>query len=70
MSVSVPASGRRGPARLPLAIAVLASIAVRAIPELLAGPWPLGFDAVFRYAPFVHETQESGLGGPIPYLRW
>jgi len=62
VSVSVPASGRRGPARLPLAIAVLASIAVRAIPELLAGPWPLGFDAVFRYAPFVHETQESGLG--------
>ena len=45
---------------------VLLSIAfplgLRTIPELLAGPWPLGFDTVWVYAPFVKDVETEGLG--------
>ena len=45
---------------------VLLSIAfplgLRTIPELLAGPWPLGFDTVWVYAPFVKDVETQGLG--------
>ncbi len=45
---------------------VLLSIALplglRTIPELLAGPWPLGFDTVLAYAPFVKDVETQGLG--------
>ncbi len=42
---------------------------VRTIPELLAGPWPLGFDTVWIYAPFVKRVETQGaassLGGKL-----
>gem|GEM_PF-5680019 len=31
------------------------------IPELLAGPWPLGFDTVWVYAPFVKDVEAHGV---------
>lgn len=43
-------------------IAILLPMGVRTIPELLAGPWPLGFDTVWVYAPFVKDIQTEGLG--------
>jgi hypothetical protein len=40
------------------AFAVVA--AIRAVPELLAGPYPLGFDTVTWYAPFVVAVRTQG----------
>lgn len=34
---------------------------IRTIPEILAGPWPLGFDTVWTYAPFVRDVETKGL---------
>ncbi len=43
-------------------LAVIVPVIVRAIPEILAGPWPLGFDTVLNYAPFVKSVETQGLG--------
>ena len=40
---------------------ILFPISVRAIPEILAGVYPLGFDTVWVYAPFVKAVQADGL---------
>lgn len=45
-----------------LVAAVALPLVVRMIPEILAGPWPLGFDTVWVYAPFVKDVQTEGLG--------
>ncbi len=37
-------------------------LSIRVIPEILAGPWPLGFDTVLAYAPFVKDVETQGLG--------
>ncbi len=48
-------------ARRRLAVfAIVFPITVRAIPELLAGVYPLGFDTVWVYAPFVKAVQADG----------
>ncbi len=36
-------------------------LVIRTIPEILAGPWPLGFDTVWTYAPFVKDVETKGL---------
>jgi len=41
---------------------------IRLIPELIAGPWPLGFDTIASYAPFVREVQTYGLGPALTEL--
>ncbi len=46
---------------LPLLLAFLVPTAFRAIPELLAGPYPLGFDTVTTYAPLIAEARSSGI---------
>ncbi len=50
-----------------LLLSFLFPLLVRTIPELLAGPWPLGFDTVTTYAPFVKRVETQGavssLGG-------
>jgi hypothetical protein len=43
-----------------LLLSFLFPFAVRTIPEILAGPWPLGFDTVWVYAPFVKEVETQG----------
>jgi len=35
-------------------------LVIRTIPEVLAGPWPLGFDTVWIYAPFVKDVETKG----------
>ncbi len=45
-----------------LLAAVALPLGVRTIPEILAGPWPLGFDTVWVYAPFVKDVETEGLG--------
>ena len=40
-------------------------ISIRAIPEILAGVYPLGFDTVWVYAPFVKAVQADGLGSAM-----
>src|SRR5713226_2121753 len=39
--------------------------AIRTIPEILAGPWPLGFDTVWTYAPFVKQVETQGAGSAM-----
>jgi len=56
--------GRIGSNDLPL-FAVLFPIAVRTIPEILAGPWPLGTDTVWIYAPFLNSVSKQGLWPPL-----
>ncbi len=50
--------------RLPL-LSIVFPISVRAIPELLAGPYPLGFDTVWVYAPFIKEVHSEGFGSAL-----
>ena len=45
-----------------LLAAVALPLVVRTIPEILAGPWPLGFDTVWVYAPFVKDVETEGVG--------
>jgi hypothetical protein len=45
-----------------LLLSVLFPFFLRVIPEILAGPWPLGFDTVWVYAPFVKDVQTKGFG--------
>jgi hypothetical protein len=45
-----------------LLFSFLFPFAVRTVPEILAGPWPLGFDTVWVYAPFVKEVEMQGAG--------
>jgi hypothetical protein len=45
-----------------LLLSFLFPFAVRTIPEILAGPWPLGFDTVWVYAPFVKQVETQGAG--------
>ncbi len=42
--------------------AIAFPLGLRTIPEILAGPWPLGFDTVLVYAPFVKDVETEGLG--------
>ncbi len=37
-------------------------VAIRTLPEVIAGQWPLGFDTVTWYAPFVKEVETKGFG--------
>ncbi len=52
-----------------LLFSFLFPLLLRTIPELLAGPWPLGFDTVWVYAPFVKRVETQGavssLGGVL-----
>lgn len=48
--------------------AFLFPLAVRSIPEFLAGPDPLGFDTVFLYAPFAKVVATEGLGAALERL--
>jgi len=43
-----------------LLLSVAIPLVVRTIPEILAGPWPLGFDTVWTYAPFVKDVETKG----------
>jgi len=43
-------------------LSIVFPLGLRTIPELLAGPWPLGFDTVWVYAPFVKDVEREGLG--------
>lgn len=43
-------------------LAVVVPVLIRAIPEILAGPYPLGFDTVWVYAPFAKSIQTDGFG--------
>ncbi len=43
-------------------LALALPLAIRTIPEVLAGPWPLGFDTVLSYAPFVKDVETQGFG--------
>lgn len=43
-------------------MSIVFPLGLRTIPELLAGPWPLGFDTVWVYAPFVKDVETEGLG--------
>lgn len=45
-----------------LLLSILFPFFLRVIPEILAGPWPLGFDTVLSYAPFVKDVETQGLG--------
>lgn len=45
---------------IPLLLAFFIPAAVRTIPELLAGPYPLGFDTVTTYAPLIDEARSVG----------
>ncbi len=50
-------------------LAIAIPISIRTIPELLAGPYPLGFDAVWFYAPFIRMVEAmdvASLTGPRP----
>ena len=47
-------------ARRFLVLSVAFPLGVRVIPELLAGPWPLGFDTVGWYAPFINDVETGG----------
>lgn len=47
---------------------ILFPISVRAIPEILAGVYPLGFDTVWVYAPFVKDVETEGLGSAFAGL--
>src|SRR6266851_6305548 len=42
--------------------AVSIPILVRSVPEILSGPYPLGFDTVWFYAPFVKSVEAQGFG--------
>ena len=46
-------------------LAIIFPLLVRAIPEILAGPFPLGFDTVWIYAPFVMNVETRGLGSAL-----
>src|SRR5216684_4485607 len=48
-----------------LLFSFLFPFAVRTVPEILAGPWPLGFDTVWVYAPFVKEVEMQGAGRAV-----
>src|SRR3972149_1015023 len=43
-------------------LSIIFPLGLRTIPELLAGPWPLGFDTVLSYAPFVKDVETQGFG--------
>jgi hypothetical protein len=45
-----------------LLLSFLFPFGIRIIPEILAGPWPLGFDTVWVYAPFVKQVETQGAG--------
>ena len=47
-------------ARRFLVLSVAFPLGLHVIPELLAGPWPLGFDTVLTYAPFVKDVEAQG----------
>src|SRR6266702_6807592 len=40
--------------KLPL-VAFLLPLTVRAIPELMAGPYPIGYDTITAYVPFMRD---------------
>jgi len=44
-----------------LLLSIATPLVIRTIPEILAGPWPLGFDTVWVYAPFVKDVETKGL---------
>ncbi len=48
--------------RIPLLLSFLIPAVFRAIPEILAGPYPIGFDTVTWYAPIIAGAQRNGLG--------
>jgi hypothetical protein len=48
--------------------AVSIPILVRLVPELLAGPYPLGFDTIWFYAPFVKSVEAQGLSVALANL--
>ncbi len=48
--------------KIPLLLSFLIPAVFRAIPEILAGPYPIGFDTVTWYAPIIAEAQRNGLG--------
>ena len=52
--------GRWSAAHRYLLLSFVFPLAVRTIPEILAGPWPLGFDTVWIYAPFVKDVETKG----------
>ena len=47
---------------------ILFPLSVRSIPEILAGAYPLGFDTVWVYAPFVQAAQADGFGSAMSEL--
>jgi hypothetical protein len=44
-----------------LLLSVSFPLLLRAVPEILAGPWPLGFDTVGWYGPFIKDVEGRGL---------
>ncbi|MGQ9723524.1 MAG: hypothetical protein ACUVXA_19645 [Candidatus Jordarchaeum sp.] len=44
-----------------LLLSFLVPVVVRAIPEIVSFPWPIGYDTVYLYAPFIHYCQIYGL---------
>lgn len=56
--------GRIQARRLPL-LAVALPVIIRTIPELLAGPYPLGFDTLWVYAPFVRDVENNGFAAAM-----
>ena len=58
---------RRIQAKRLLLLAIVLPITVRTIPEVLAGPYPLGFDTIWFYAPFIKMVETDGFG---PAMVW
>ncbi len=50
---------------IPLLLSFALPAAFRAIPEVLAGPYPIGFDTVSWYAPIMGWTQRNGSGSAL-----
>lgn len=46
-------------------LAVMIAIAIRAIPEVLMGSWPAGFDVITYYAPYIYDVERYGFLFPL-----
>ena len=53
-----------------LLFALLFPACVRTIPEILAGPWPLGTDTVWIYAPFIKNVETHGWTSAFIDVGW
>jgi hypothetical protein len=51
--------------RIPPILSFAIPTAFRTIPEVLAGPYPIGFDTVTWYAPLLTEAQRNGWGAAL-----